>query len=188
MGCKLQATEGVYGTGAARWVVRSGGGCGILAPMGEAVARAVRELAAEETHRLRRAVSADGRTDLPTMRHPLDDAPGTWHLGAVDAEGEVIGISTFFTGPCPLRPDARPAVQLQFMAVDPTVQRRGAGSAIMTEAIRSLRATDAVLLWASARDVAVPFYERFGFTTIEGSQATPGETVRPHRLIELDLA
>ena len=36
----------------------------------------VRELAAEETHHLRRAVSADGRTDLPSMHHDLDDTAG----------------------------------------------------------------------------------------------------------------
>src|SRR5450759_5050324 len=36
----------------------------------------VRELVAEETHDLRRAVSADGRTDLPSMHHVMDDSPG----------------------------------------------------------------------------------------------------------------
>ena len=148
----------------------------------------VRELAAEETHALRRAVSADGRTDLPTMVYELDGAPGAWHLGAVDAAGLIVAISSYFPVPCPLRPEALPAVQLNFMAVEPAVQRRGAGSAVMAEAIRRLRAAGAVLLWASARDAAVPFYERFGFTTIEGSESTPRETGRPHRLIELALA
>jgi GNAT superfamily N-acetyltransferase len=68
------------------------------------------------------------------------------------------------------------------------VQRRGAGSAVLTEAIRRLKATDAILLWASARDTAVPFYARFGFTTVEGSGFTGPETGRPHHIIELDLA
>src|SRR5207302_4126833 len=111
---------------------------------------AVRELAAEETHALRRAVSADGRTDLPSMRHELDAAPGTWHLGAVDAAGRVVATSSFYPVPCPLRPAAQPAVELRFMAVDPMVQRRGAGSAVLAEALRRLKATDAVLLWANA--------------------------------------
>ena len=53
----------------------------------------VRELAAEETHHLRRAVSADGRTDLPSMHHDLDDSPGAWHLGAVDQDGRILAIS-----------------------------------------------------------------------------------------------
>jgi ribosomal protein S18 acetylase RimI-like enzyme len=73
------------------------------------------------------------------------------------------------------------------MAVEPAVQRRGIGSAVMAELIRRLEATDAVLLWASARDSAVPFYERSGFRVVEGSGSTPRQTGRPHHLIELSL-
>ena len=122
------------------------------------------------------------------MRHELDAAPGAWHLGAVDATGRVVATSSFYAVHCPLRPEAQHAVQLQFMAVDPIAQRRGAGSAVLTEAIRRLKATSAVLLWASARDSASPFFERFGFTTVEGSEFTPPETGRPHHIIELHLA
>lgn len=147
----------------------------------------VRELAAEETHALRHAVSADGRTDLPTMRHQLDASPGAWHLGAVDAMGQVVATSSFYSVPCPLRPEALPAVQLQFMAVDPMVQDRGIGSAVMAEAIRRLKAADAVVLWASARDTALSFYRRFGFTVLERSASIPAETGRPHHLILLEL-
>jgi GNAT superfamily N-acetyltransferase len=125
----------------------------------------VRELAAEETYALRRAVSADGRSDLPTMHHELDDRPGAWHLGAV-------AISSLYPVASPFRPEARPAVQLQFMAVDPALQGRGIGSDVLAEIVRRLKATGTVLLWASARDAAVPFYERFGFKTVDGSAFT----------------
>lgn len=147
----------------------------------------MRDLTAEETHALRRAVSADGRTDLPSMHHELDDRPDAWHLGAIDAMGQVVAISSYYVVPCPLRPEATPAVQLQNMAVEPTLQRRGIGSAVMREAIQRLKATDVVLLWASARDVALPFYERFGFETVEGSGYAGSETGRPHHVITLDL-
>jgi GNAT superfamily N-acetyltransferase len=147
----------------------------------------VRELTGEETHPLRRAVSADGRTDLRTVRHELDDGPGAWHLGAADGAGRVVAISSYYPLACPFRPEATPAVQLQNMAVEPALQRHGIGSAVLEEAIRRLRRTDAVLLWASARDVAIPFYERFGFTAIAGSATGPPQTGRPHHLIELPL-
>jgi predicted N-acetyltransferase YhbS len=147
----------------------------------------VRDLAPEETHTLRREVSADGRTDLPTMRYELDDAPGAWHLGAVDRRGGIVATSSFYPVACPLVPEAQPAFQLQFMAVDPALQRRGIGSAVMAEAIRRLRATHTILLWASARETAVRFYERFGFRTLEGSGFTPATTGRPHLLIVLEL-
>src|SRR5205807_6075805 len=114
--------------------------------------------------------------DLSSMRHHLDAAPGTWHVGAVDAAGRVVATSSFYAVPCPSRPEAQPAIQLQFMAVDPTVQGQGIGSAVLVEAIRRLRAVGVVLLWASARDVALPFYERFGFTIVEGSGFTPSQT------------
>jgi GNAT superfamily N-acetyltransferase len=147
----------------------------------------VRELVAEETHALRRCVSADGRTDLLTMRHELDAAPRSWHLGAVDATGQIVATSSFYLVRSPLRPQIQPAVQLEFMAVDPRVQRKGVGSAVLAEAIQRLKAADAVLLWARARDTALPFYERFGFITARRSGFTPVETGRPHHVIELDL-
>jgi predicted N-acetyltransferase YhbS len=147
----------------------------------------IRELAAEETHQLRRAVSADGRTDLPSMHHDLDDTPGAWHLGAVDQADRIVAISSFYFDGYPPRPEAQPAVQLAFMAVDPEVQREGIGTAVMGEAIRRLRATDAVLLWANARDSALPFYEKFGFRTVPSSEFAATQSSRPHHLIELDL-
>jgi GNAT superfamily N-acetyltransferase len=147
----------------------------------------VRELTVEETYALRRAVSADGRTDLPHVRHELDVSPGAWHLGAVDGLGRVIAISSYYLVPCPYRPDAERPVQLQFMAVDPAMQGSGVGGAVLAEAIRRLRADGATLLWASARDTALPFYQRFGFTIVEDSEFVPVQTGRPHHLILLEL-
>jgi GNAT superfamily N-acetyltransferase len=146
----------------------------------------VQELTAEDTHGLRRAVSADGRTDLITMHHELDDSPGAWHMGAVDQGGRVVAISSLYAIACPLRPEVQPAIQLQNMAVEPVLQRQGIGTAVMAEILRRLRATDAVLLWANARDNALPFYERFGFKAVDGS-GTTGQTGRPHHIMELDL-
>jgi GNAT superfamily N-acetyltransferase len=122
------------------------------------------------------------------MHHELDDTVGAWHLGAVDAAGRVVAISSFYFVPHPIRRDVWPAVELAFMAVDPAVQGKGIGSAVMSAAIRRLRATDAILLWANARDTALRFYERFGFKVVTDSQFRPKETRRPHHLIELDLA
>src|SRR3989442_1399535 len=87
-----------------------------------------------ETYELRRAVSADGRTDLPSMRHELDALPGAWHIGAVDGDGRVVAISSYFPVPSPIHPDAQPAWQLQFMAVAPPVQRKRIWTAILTKA------------------------------------------------------
>lgn len=69
------------------------------------------------------------------------------------------------------------------MAVEPSVQRKGIGSAILSEGLRRLGSLDATLLWASARDNAVPFYERFGFVVVEDSSSKPATRGRPHHLI-----
>jgi hypothetical protein len=78
----------------------------------------VRDLAAEETHDLRRKVSADGRTDLPRMHDDLDETPGAWHLGAGDEARRIVAISSSDFEAYPPRPEAQPSVQLAFMAVD----------------------------------------------------------------------
>jgi len=74
------------------------------------------------------------------------------------------------------------------MAVEPALQGQGIGSALMSDALRRLKASDAILLWANARDTALRFYARFGFKTVEDSAFIPPSTGRPHHLIELDLA
>jgi predicted N-acetyltransferase YhbS len=61
------------------------------------------------------------------------------------------------------------------------------GSAVMAEAIRRLKATNAIPLWANDSHSALRFYEPFGFTSAPGSGYTPPGTGRPHSLIELDL-
>jgi predicted N-acetyltransferase YhbS len=121
------------------------------------------------------------------MPHELDDAPGAWHQGAVGVtSGRVIAISSFYPVACPLRPEARPAVQLQFMAVDPALQRQGLGSAVIAEAIRRLKASDAVPVGQRSRQRGA-LYERFGFHTIEGSASVPASRDRPHHLIRRRL-
>jgi GNAT superfamily N-acetyltransferase len=146
----------------------------------------VRELAAEETHHLRRTVSADGHTGLPGVAHELDAAAGTLHLGA-DHDGQVVATSSYYLLTCPLRPDVRPAVELKFMAVAPEARGQGIGSAVLAEAVQRLTAAGAALLWAHARTDAVRFYQRFGFTVVPGSDYTPESTGRPHHVIVLDL-
>lgn len=96
-------------------------------------------------------------------------------------------ISSLYNVPSPLRADVWPAVQLHNMALEPALHRQGIGRAVMVEILRRLRATDTALLWASARDSALPFYERFGFRVVEVSGFV-AQAGCPHHLIELDLS
>jgi GNAT superfamily N-acetyltransferase len=123
----------------------------------------IRLLVAEETHRLRRAALRGG-DPTAVVHQDTDDGPATWHLGAVTPSGRVVGTSTFFPEPFPLDPARRGAVRLRSMAVDDGWRGRGLGSAILAAAEARLVAQGAELLWANARDSALGFYDRAGFT------------------------
>ena len=148
---------------------------------------AVRELAPTETHDLRRRVSAAGRINLPTWDHELDEAPGSWHLGAVDSNGRVVAIATFFMEQCPHRPEVAGAYRLQFMAVEPSLQRGGLGTLVLTEALQRLRASGVSLLWATARPEAVAFYQRFGFSVNETADPDRSVGLAAQPVIVLEL-
>ena len=147
----------------------------------------VRTLAPEETYDLRRRVSADGRTDLSSMRHRLDDADGTWHVGAESAGGRVIAIASFYRLPFPAQPELARTVRLENMAVDPEVQGTGVGSAVLRDALKRLRSSDTTIVRATARDTAVSFYKKFGFHEVPNSEHVAPATGRRHYVISLNL-
>ena len=86
---------------------------------------------------------------------PDDRAPTTLHLAAL-SNGRVVGVATLA-----LR---EPGVyQLRGMAVEPELQGRGIGRAVLDEAERRLRRLGARQVWANGRDTALGFYERAGW-------------------------
>ena len=135
----------------------------------------VDELTAEETYPLRLEVL---RNDTPSraVTFAEDELPGTTHLGIRDGD-TIVAVSTWV--PKPFLGEA--AVQLRGMAIAPHLQGRGLG-AILLEAGCARAATVVPLVWARARDTAVPFYVRHGFT-IEGDGFLDEHTAKPHHLI-----
>jgi GNAT superfamily N-acetyltransferase len=138
------------------------------------------ELTADETHPLRLAVLRD---DTPSriVTFAEDDWPGTVHLGVRDA-GAIVAISTWI--PRPHHDEA--AVQLRGMATAVQMQGRGLGAILLAAGCE--RATKvASLVWARARDTALNFYVRNGFT-VEGDGFIDEQTQKPHHLIVRRLA
>lgn len=133
------------------------------------------ELTADETRALRLTVL---RGDTPTkvVAFAEDLLPGTFHLGVRDGR-EVIAVSTW----APRPHNDTPAVQLRGMATAVQLQGHGLGSLLLeTGCLRS--ATIADLVWARARDTALEFYLRHGFT-VEGDGFIDEQTQKPHHLI-----
>jgi GNAT superfamily N-acetyltransferase len=139
------------------------------------------DVTADRVHALRREVLRDGRADA-TVIFPTDDVG--FHLAALDDEGRIVGVASFFESPSDRRPGRR-AWQLRGMAVAPSWQGRGVGLALLDEALRRLRALDAEVLWADGRDSALGFYEKAGWT-VEGDGYVTGIGL-PHHTVVLDL-
>lgn len=144
----------------------------------------VEEIEPEATYDLRRRVL---RQHLPApeveVAYPADREPGSFHLGIRD-DDVVVAIASFSVEPAPGR-EERSAVRLRGMAVDPAVQQRGLGRALLDAARDLLRRDGVELCWANARERALPFYEALGFAA-EGDVFT--SLGLPHRVVVLDLA
>jgi GNAT superfamily N-acetyltransferase len=133
------------------------------------------ELAAEETHPLRLTVLR-GDTPSRSVTFAEDHLPGTFHLGVRDGD-VLVAISTWIPRPH----HDEPGVQLRGMATAPDLQGRGVG-ALLLEAGCLRAGTIAPLVWARARDTALPFYLRHGFV-VEGDGFIDEHTAKPHHLI-----
>jgi predicted GNAT family N-acyltransferase len=138
------------------------------------------ELTAEDTYPLRLAVL---RNDTPTndVNFTGDDLAGAVHLGVRDADA-IIAVSTWI--PRPYRDE--PAVQLRGMATAPDVQGRGVGALLLAAGCQRAQ-TVAPLVWARARDTALDFYLRHGFT-VDGDGFIDEQTRKPHHIIVRRLA
>jgi GNAT superfamily N-acetyltransferase len=113
-----------------------------------------------------------------------DDLPDTWHLGAFRGD-RLVGVVTVFPEAAPGHPGA-PAQRFRFMAVEPSEQGGGAGTALMSEVMARARARGDQLLWANGRDTALDFYVRLGFEVV-GDSFTDATSNLPHHVVVLAL-
>ncbi|MDQ1742555.1 MAG: hypothetical protein QOE23_894, partial [Pseudonocardiales bacterium] len=113
---------------------------------------------------------------------PGEDQTGVVHLGAFDGQA-LLSACLIFPEQCPWLPGER-AWRLRSMATDPQRRGNGAGTALLDEAQRIATADSASVLWCHAREVAVGFYLRHGWTPV-------GELfdndLGPHRRMQLLL-
>jgi GNAT superfamily N-acetyltransferase len=109
---------------------------------------------------------------------PGDDGPGVFHLAAED-DGTLVGIVTLIA-------DGDAGVRLRSMAVDPAWQGTGVGRMLVEAAVERLRAAGVRRMWCNARDTALGFYERLGWT-VTGPGFIDDVTELPHHPMELLL-
>lgn len=119
----------------------------------------------------------------PGSPMPGDDEPGVIHLGAFDGS-TLASACLIFPETCPWQP-GRAAWRLRSMATDPGLRGKGFGSLVLDEAERTARTRAAELLWCLARDTAIEFYRRHGWT---GHGPVFDTDLGPHLRMSIELA
>jgi GNAT superfamily N-acetyltransferase len=154
----------------------------------EAGAVEIVELTHLETHPLRLAVL---RADTPTrtVAFAEDTWPGAVHLGA-RIDGRLVATSSWIPRAAPdatleAVPEldaSTPAVQLRGMATAHAVQGTGVGGVLLRAGVERAREAGAAVVWANARDAALAFYVRHGFTSV-GDGFVDATTQLPHHVV-----
>lgn len=139
----------------------------------------VERLAFEQVLPLRVRVLRKG-TPTTNAHYVEDLAADAVHFGIL-RDGEAIATSTWFMKECPAQPGVE-AMQLKGMAVDDTLQTGGLGRQLIDAGIALAEERGAQLVWARARDTAIGFYEKCGFTVV-GDGFIDGPTDMPHHIV-----
>jgi GNAT superfamily N-acetyltransferase len=115
---------------------------------------------------------------LPPGRHPLSTTvqlaqlPGS--LRAVYRQPRTLSVGLAYArATAPLHPH-EPHWYLSILMTDPTAQRTGVGSAMMTEALTRVDADGVGAYLETANESNVPYYEKFGFALRATVQPLPG--------------
>jgi GNAT superfamily N-acetyltransferase len=143
----------------------------------------IRQISAVETQPLRKAVLRPHH-NLKELNYPGDDLPETAHMGAF-LDGELVGVATVHRESSPGKSNDG-AWRVRGMAVTPRLQRQGIGRSLLHACVDYASHHGGTRVWFSARTLAVPFYEKFGFRTRGEEFDIP--TVGPHYIMYRDMA
>jgi GNAT superfamily N-acetyltransferase len=119
------------------------------------------------------------RKDTPVTHcnYPEDTYEDVIHLG-VKNQNTVVGTSSWFRKECP-NLAGESALQLKGMAVDESLQGTGVGVQMIAAGLSLATERGVSVIWARARDSALGFYLRCGFTEI-GPGYVDEPTGMPH--------
>jgi GNAT superfamily N-acetyltransferase len=139
----------------------------------------VQQLTIDDIMSLRVQVLRQG-TPATHAHYPEDEYPDVVHFGIKQA-GDVIATSTWFLEECPEAPGLV-AMQLKGMAVDTSLQTAGFGAQLIAAGVALAADRNAEIVWARARDSAIGFYEKCGFS-IAGDGFIDESTDMPHHIV-----
>jgi GNAT superfamily N-acetyltransferase len=140
----------------------------------------VREIKAEETYPLRARVLRPGQP-LEASQYPGDGLG--LHLGVVEG-GEVLSTVSAYPENNPLFPEEG-QWRIRGMATAPEHQGKRYGRALIRKLLSLGREKHIPLFWCNARERALPFYLREGFTAESELFEVP--SIGPHKILRIKL-
>ncbi|HEY8956073.1 1-(5-phosphoribosyl)-5-[(5-phosphoribosylamino)methylideneamino]imidazole-4-carboxamide isomerase [Chitinophaga sp.] len=112
----------------------------------------IRKISADDTLQLRRDVLYPNE---PLEAVKVDHDEDGLHFGVFD-QGQLVTVVSLFPG--------RESAQFRKLATAPAAQGKGFGKAILAHLVDICKKEKIKLLWCNARDTAVTFYDRLGYT------------------------
>ena len=125
----------------------------------------VKEISVEETYPLRIEILRNGIAE--NYHFVGDNLESSFHLGAFNND-LLIGIVTFIKKEHPKLNDTY-SYQLRGMAVSQKLQKQGVGKLLVQKSYKFFKEIKCNLLWCNAREIAVEFYQKMGFS-IKGNR------------------
>lgn len=121
----------------------------------------IKRIKALETYPIRHSELRKGRP-IESCAFEGDHLQSTLHLGAYFKD-TLIGIASFMqqASPVILGENDR---QLRGMAILTPYQQKGYGAALLEKGVQILKNKGCPLVWMNAREKAVTFYEKLGYT------------------------
>lgn len=133
----------------------------------------------KQTYQLRFNVLWPHKKSLNECGLDVDDMEGTFHVGAFKKK-ELVSIGTFLIQRNEIFKEEK-QYRLRAMATSPIVRGENFGKKVIEFAIQELRNRKVDLLWCDAREIALGFYEKMGFTVVGDFYDVP--QIGPHKLM-----
>lgn len=131
----------------------------------------IKKIPSQETFAVRLPVLRPGKT-IESCIFDGDDLETTAHFGIYDHEN-IVGVTSVFETSTPLLSEKK-QFQLRGMAILDSHQKRGLGDQLVQKAEQYTKEQNGEILWFNAREIAVGFYKKMGYTTI-GEPFTIGD-------------
>ncbi|WP_339869200.1 GNAT family N-acetyltransferase [Pseudohongiella nitratireducens] len=143
----------------------------------------IEQISSADTLSLRSKVLRPGKP-ISTCHFDGDDAPQTRHFGAINHQGQIVGIVSVYQQDS-ASVSAHNPYQLRAMAIDTKARGQGIGVLLLNAAESYLQSCGCDRVWANARTVALGFYTKQGYQEL--SEEFVIENVGPHYLVAKTL-